>query len=49
MYMYQSSEVSRYMFLMSALPNLAPGVLITLFHIIFAETMPAVRGMRSYG
>ena len=30
------------MFLILAPPNLAPGVLITLFHIILAETISAV-------
>jgi hypothetical protein len=34
MYSYQSNGVSRYMFLMSAPPNLDPGLLMTLFHII---------------
>jgi hypothetical protein len=29
-------------FLMSAPPNLAPGVLTMLFHTIFAETMSAI-------
>ncbi len=30
-------------------PNLAPGILITLFHIFFAETLSAVRVVSSYG
>ncbi len=33
----------------SAPLNLPPGVLITLFHIIFAETISAVRVVSSYG
>ena len=49
MYSYRSSGVSRYIFLMSAPPNLAPGVLMTLFHMILVDTMSAVRVVSSYG
>ncbi len=41
--------VSRYIFLMSAQPNLALGVLITLFHMILDETISAVCVVSSYG
>ena len=49
MYSYQSRGVSRYIFLMSALPNLALGVLITLFHMILDKTILAVCVVCSYG
>ncbi len=39
----------KYMFLISEPPNLAPGVLMTLFHMIFVETMSAVCVVSSYG
>jgi hypothetical protein len=46
--LYQSSGVLRYIVLMSAPPNLASGVLMTLFHVIFSETMLAVCVVSSY-
>ncbi len=50
-HLYRSRGISRYMFFISAPPNFTPGVLMTmsLFHIIFAETMLAARVVRSYG
>ncbi len=38
-----------HVFFISAPPNLAPGILITLFHIILAETISAVRIVSLYG
>ncbi len=49
MYSFWSRGVLRYMFLISAPPNFAPGLLITLFHIIFADTMSAVPAVSLYG
>ncbi len=41
-YLYQSRGVLRFIFLMSAPPNLALGIQITLFHMIFDETILAI-------
>ncbi len=46
---YQSRGVSRYIFFMLAPPNLALGMLITLFHIILDETILALCVVSSYG
>ncbi len=42
MYLYQSRGVLRYTFLMLAPLNLALGILIMLFNMIFDETILAV-------
>ncbi len=38
-----------YIFLMSALPNLALAILIMLFHMILDEIISAVRAVSLYG
>ncbi len=48
-YSYQSRGVSRNLFLMSAPPNLASGILIMLFHIILDEIILAVCVISLYG
>ncbi len=47
MYSYQSSGVSRYMFLMSAPAKHAPFVLIVLFQRTLEETMSVVHVVSS--
>ncbi len=49
LYSYQLRGVSGSLFLMLALPNLALGMLITLFHMILDETITAVGVVSLYG
>ncbi len=51
MYLYRLRGVSRYIFLMSAPPNLALAVLIMLFHMILDEAISAVHvaSLYAYG